>query len=391
METQKVKTVKISDVNEPYQTIDVSDYDSLYIDGYRFPCEANGRDCDVSLKAPQRFGGMIDCLGKKVSFNSDEERMAVNLLKRINYYKLSVFTKLLEEDERSFTRLLELYEFDVFLKQELVPILKEIENLFKANLTYYLVNNYEQLSKEQKDGTVIIQNDPAGGHHSSEFYLDYGIYGADKMKVDKMLSQFAENVTKKRTKELYINHHIKNYGGHIPFWVLVETLTFGEIIRFYSYLSKEIRKKWRDGFFEVEVIKENEIEWLKTLQFLRNDCAHDNRLYGRTFNFTPELHFDDMKLIFGEEEANLSLMRKRSVPIEKHEKYDEIKTTIEKSKKTLFTGLVIIRYFMEAFPGGKNKNWNEFLERLDETIKSKKIPNRRIGFRNNWKEVLKIK
>lgn len=205
-----------------------------------------------------------------------------------------------------------------------------------------------------------------------------------------MLSQFAVSVKNKAKKELYIEHYIKNYGGHIPFWVLVETLTFGELIYFYNYLASDIRKAWTNYFFKQEVVKNSEIEWLKTLQFLRNDCAHDNRLYGKTFNFTPLINLNDLELIYGKKYAEMSLKKKRSIPIEDHEKFDELKVVIEKTKKTLFSGLLVMRNFIQNSSQYTISKWNNFLNDLEEEIDLNNIPLMRIGFRYNWKNILTI-
>lgn len=375
----------ISELKEPFESIDIKGFDELYIEGYKFPIKADS-DTFRQLKEPKEYEGLIDILKTKLSINEKETEQVENLLKSINYYKISVFTKLLDQD-KSFRRLIQLYEFDAFLKKELTPLLKELENLFKARLTYFLVNNYDKMSCSEEGSDILIKNNPK--QLSSEFYLDYGIYETDeKEKIDKIISKFAENIIGKSKKELYIQHHIDNYGGHIPFWVLVETLTFGEIIHFYSFLSKGIRKAWRKEFFKVNVVKESEIEWLKTLQFLRNDCAHDNRLFGRTFNFTPLIHINDMIEIFGKENTELSLI-KRKKALDK-EKYDELKVIIEKSKKTLFSALVVMRYFVESASDTTQHNWNTFIEKLSDEIAGNKIDLYRIGFTKNWKKILTV-
>ncbi len=387
----------ITEIAEPYQTINVKDYDELYIDGHKFPCRTKYTIHDKKLKDPKDLDGMIEQLSKTVSFTEQEKNEAMDILKRINYYKLSIFTKLLD-DEKSFTRLLQLYNFDAFLKQGLSLLLKEIENLFKANLTYFMVNNYDTMSGRCEKGQEILINENEvlkiinnTEKHSSEFYLDYGVYETkNQKKIDIMLSQFAVSVKNKAKKELYIEHYIKNYGGHIPFWVLVETLTFGEIIYFYNYLASDIRKAWTNYFFKQEVVKNSEIEWLKTLQFLRNDCAHDNRLYGKTFNFTPLINLNDLELIYGKKYAEMSLKKKRSIPIEDHEKFDELKVVIEKTKKTLFSGLLVMRNFIQNSSQYTISKWNNFLNDLEEEIDLNNIPLMRIGFRHNWKNILTI-
>lgn len=375
----------ISELKEPFESINIKDFDELYIEGYKFPVSTKNNDFKP-LKAPKQYKELVAILKNKIYIKESEETQVENLLKSINYYKISVFIKLLDND-KSFGRLIQLIEFDSFLKKELTPLLREIENLFKSRITYFLVNNYDKMSFGDYNSKPLIKNDPK--QLSSEFYLDYGIYQTDnKNKIDKIISKFAENIVEKSKKEVYIKHHINNYGGHIPFWVLVETLTFGEIIYFYSFLSKNIRALWTKEFFKVEVVKNSDIEWLKTLQFLRNDCAHDNRLFGRTFNFTPLIHKNDMYEIFGEENTELSLKKRKHVTDK--DKYDNLKVDIEKSKKTLFSALIVIRYFVESASASTKFNWKTFIEKLENEINVNNIELYRIGFKENWKKILTI-
>lgn len=85
--------------------------------------------------------------------------------------------------------MLQLYNFDAFLKQGLSLLLKEIENLFKANLTYFMVNNYDTMSGRCEKGQEILINKNEvlkiinnTEKHSSEFYLDYGVYETKNQK-----------------------------------------------------------------------------------------------------------------------------------------------------------------------------------------------------------------
>lgn len=87
----------ITDINEPFKRIDVSIYDSIFIDGYKFPCKTHQTKNNLPLKPPQNYSGMIDRLKNEVTFDDGDEILAIEILKRINYYKLSIFTKLLKE------------------------------------------------------------------------------------------------------------------------------------------------------------------------------------------------------------------------------------------------------------------------------------------------------
>lgn len=71
----------ITEIAEPYQTINVKDYDELYIDGYKFPCRTKYTIHDKKLKDPKDLDGMIEQLSKTVSFTEQEKNEAMIFLK----------------------------------------------------------------------------------------------------------------------------------------------------------------------------------------------------------------------------------------------------------------------------------------------------------------------
>ena len=79
-------------------------------------------------------------------------------------------------------------------------------------------------------------------------------------------------------KDLSVSHYVsgKNY---IPLWVLVNTLSMGDISKFYSNMVQRERNdvarrlKWG--------VKEHQLaSCLFFLSTIRNRCAHDERLYS---------------------------------------------------------------------------------------------------------------
>lgn len=73
-----------------------------------------------------------------------------------------------------------------------------------------------------------------------------------------------------------ISHHMLEYG-HIPLWVLVNTLTLETVSIFYSYMKQkdqnDIGRKFQ--------LKPNEMNsFLRVLTIYRNACAHDERFYS---------------------------------------------------------------------------------------------------------------
>lgn len=85
----------------------------------------------------------------------------------------------------------------------------------------------------------------------------------------------------------FIRHYANRHGG-VPLWVLVNDLTFGNIVHFYQLMQPRDRRRVcsivasvsnrdlkRHGFL-------NEVDLLRSIRILndfRNYCAHDERLY----------------------------------------------------------------------------------------------------------------
>lgn len=173
-------------------------------------------------------------------------------------------------------------------------------------------------------------------------YLDYSIFKKEYVnngKCDEMLAHFAEFLESKKDKDPSIKHHVECYGGQIPVWVLVEHLTLGDIATFVTYLDRSIRKKWVRYFIN-DINDKWIIEWIKTIQFLRNSGAHCSRFYGKMFNYNPQFTERDFEQ-FPEELKN-----------------DQIK--IDKTKHTFFAGLLTMKNFYLVLLKYEQERWNIF-------------------------------
>lgn len=90
--------------------------------------------------------------------------------------------------------------------------------------------------------------------------------------IAKMQNVIAESISKKD----YVNHYILDYG-YVPFWVLVNAVSFGTISRFYG-LMKETDQA--DIAREFSVNYEDFEEYIKIMAYFRNLCAHNERIYN---------------------------------------------------------------------------------------------------------------
>ena len=81
-----------------------------------------------------------------------------------------------------------------------------------------------------------------------------------------------------RNKEHKYVLHQRNVYHNVPLWVLVNTLTFGQISKFYTLLPFHMQS---DISKEFPNINEKQLEqYLKILTLFRNVCAHNERLYS---------------------------------------------------------------------------------------------------------------
>lgn len=361
---EKILRVHSKKIKKAFQTYDVTEYDKLYVEGSSFPiCDENTQEKVNELKEPLSIEEMIFKLKEHgITFSEQEYIDAIKILKTINYYRLSVFCRYVKENS-SFSQLFKLYRFDAFLRESVNRLIPPIEIAVKTSLAHFLSINYYDLIDHQtelKRGLV---------------YLDKKIYKEEcKKAVPEMLSQFAEFIESKKTKDPVIKHHVKKYGGNIPIWVLVEQLTMGNITTFVTYLDRSIRKKWVREFINgISVNGVDDkwiIEWLKTIQILRNYGAHCSRFYGCRLNFTPT---------FLKEHTDYFLKTMRL----------DFKQ-LDKLRHTFFAGLIIIKYFYLTLPEFEQAHWNVFLDKLESRIDEYSADLYRIGFPNEWQKILRI-
>ena len=79
----------------------------------------------------------------------------------------------------------------------------------------------------------------------------------------------------------------RNKYHNIPLWVIMNTLTFGQISKMFEFLPQNIQGTVCQDFGNV---KKNEmIKYLKVLTLYRNVCAHNERLFSyRTYIDIPD-------------------------------------------------------------------------------------------------------
>ena len=191
---------------------------------------------------------------------------AIQTLENISYYALiggykDLFYNPMTRTYKSgttFEDILSLYEFDDALRDLLFHYIRIIEQEIRSHVSYHFTETYGE---------------------SQSAYLDRSNYVPihnSRADVDKLI-RILDNEANRNTERPYIVHQRNTYGN-VPLWVLVKTLTLGQISRMYSLLPAGIKTKVSKHFPGVTEL--DLTMHLRVLTHFRNVCAHNERLYS---------------------------------------------------------------------------------------------------------------
>lgn len=197
------------------------------------------------------------------------KRIAKQLIRNTNYYNLingykEPFLQPNTSYEKyfpgtTFEEIYALYEFDRKLRIITLEYILEIEKQVKSLIAccFSKVHGHKNYLKLENFDTLGQKK-----------------YG----QVCNLLNSLYKKISLNIDKDLSVSHYVsgKNY---IPLWVLVNTLSMGDISKFYSNMVQRERNdvarrlKWG--------VKEHQLaSCLFFLSTIRNRCAHDERLYS---------------------------------------------------------------------------------------------------------------
>ncbi len=204
-----------------------------------------------------------------------DEKQAINELATIGYYRLSAYSYPFRKNENgsktddfqtntNWQKIIDLYHFDKKLRILVMDAIEWVEVVLRAQITHSFAKKYTAFG-----------------------YLDKNNFN-EHFKHEKWIEHIQTN--EKKSKNVAIKHFQKTYTNpHLPLWVLIETVSFGSLSRFYSGLKIE-DKKVISGYFK-ENYKTIE-KWLHTLAYVRNICAHHNRLWNVILDVSPKKLID---------------------------------------------------------------------------------------------------
>lgn len=211
--------------------------------------------------------------------------LAVRQLSGIGYYRFSGYTHPFRSTSNrskfkagtSFEQVLRIYEFDRQLRLLVADAIERCEVAIRARI----VNE------------TATKLGPHWFMQLSHFRMRYQLTDLERKIEEAVGIRFNPTTNQKQIpqkhSETFIEHYYAKYGDPKlpPIWMTAETLSFGVMSRILSCLADETVVKSIAAPFRVHetVFK----QWVFSLSYLRNLCAHHNRLWNRVFSIPPKV------------------------------------------------------------------------------------------------------
>ena len=276
------------------------------------------------------------------------EQAAIYYLKQFSYYSLiSGYKDIFKQEPKgkyrsdaTFEHIVNLYLLDDYMRSLFLQNIILIEKNIKSLYSYVFCELY--------------------GDSQSD-YLNVTNYQYDKFqdKVNELVSIINKNI-QHNEKYPYVKHYVAKYG-EVPLWVIIHTMTFGNISKMFSYSKQELQSRVARNF---EYVYGKQLSsMLNVISKFRNVCAHGERLY----NFKTKSSI-------------------KKLPI-----HDKIKGYYNISKNDLFSICISFKYLLSE------NNFIRFLKSLKDILSVcfNAIGNyykneilKSMGFPENWYELL---
>lgn len=231
----------------------------------------------------------------------NNEAKATDYLERIGYYRLSgywydfrqrgepycpldaetgrkpkkvkVERSVLEEFKPGtrFHDAVDLYVFDKKLRLLALDALERIEIALRVDLSHRL---------GEKDAFAYLKPDLFHEGFASKLDPTFGL-----TRHHEWLTKHAALVA--RSRETFMVHNKKKYGLPLAIWVACEVWNFGSMSTLFAGLKSEDQ----DAIAQAYGVPDGRVfeSWLRSLNYLRNVCAHHSRLWNRNVVEEPKL------------------------------------------------------------------------------------------------------
>lgn len=225
------------------------------------------------LKKPLHAEEHIDLLASR-GLEIEDRARAIHYLTYIGYFRLSgYFPPFQTRDDEGcsvfrpgarFSNILDLYIFDRKIRLLLIDALERIEVAIRTT-----VSNTMSLAH----GAFWLNNPDLFNHgHHAEI-------------LDQITA--AIDLREGRTHHAFLKHYADKYENvYPPSWMILETLSFGQVSHIFKRLKGQNQKAISAAFGLDHAFFES---WLHSLWFSRNLVAHHGRVWNRAFTIQPRV------------------------------------------------------------------------------------------------------
>lgn len=295
----------------------------------------------------------------------DDEQQASVLLSHVSYYRLRNYTSPFQDNtegsEHHYLRndihlsdVIDMHQFDERLKVLLYNALGKVELAVRTTIS-------QVYAEANNDGHWFLDEVLFDEKFFTEkTYTD--IDGSEKTFIpfDEMMSDFKKDVY--RSKEEFIEEYRKKYTSPSlpPSWMSMEVISFGVLSRMFQMLETSERKEQVAKNFGVNDVKIF-TNWLHAFSFLRNCCAHHNRVWNRRMNVLIIMPYCKTTHPFMPKNDSKSIRQNK-----------------------LFAVLSALKYIMDVIQPG-----NTFNQDVRELIKQmpKLVTLQEMGFPERWQQL----
>lgn len=171
----------------------------------------------------------------------------------------------------NFEQAVNLYVFDKKLRLLVMDALERIEIALRADIAHLL---------GEKDAFAYLKPELFFSGFSSDIDPKTGL-----TKHHAWLAKQAGLIS--RSREKFIEHNKQKHGLPLPIWIACEVWDFGAM----SSLFAGMQPADQDAIAAKYGLNNGRIlaSWLRSLNYLRNVCAHHNRLWNRNIVDQPKL------------------------------------------------------------------------------------------------------
>ena len=218
-------------------------------------------------------------LAHGITFDGYSKKEVDQILLRTNYYRLTGYALQFRIDQshgkcEAQTRLrdiIAIYDFDSALRNFILRYTEPVEIKLRTVIAY-----------EYSNAHCL--------HKPHDQHLDAGNYyrKADAQRIIDAFSQEEHYLE----EPLFIQHHLKKYGGKAPLWVMVETMPFSRLSKYYNCMYDGNRTRIAKHF---RTSPDNLHNALQCIVRLRNESAHGNRIYNTRYMKKARLVFTALK------------------------------------------------------------------------------------------------